>query len=457
MAISRPIAAFPNKNTIDVSILNNFSVIIQGASAVVVAYEALIYDLGSSKLLFTTGKTSLSTPLVANDTLEFSVPIISALINGNSYYWKIKLYQTNSTMFIANGKTTEDSTTTVIFTGSYSGIKKGMNLIIGDETRSISFYDYSLGKATVSAAFSAIPVALTEFNIYSDFCESLNFPFFAKKTPAVSIVSNPVAGGSRVGKFYGTYSQEQDTQIRWYQFYVYDINDKLLESTEKTYNASLYYKYEKFENGKTYKVKCVVGDINGNETESSLLSIPISYQSIDFNTGVRVVIDPVIGTVRINWDEDRYSEGVSTGTYSFDTISGEQFLNIGTGVIDYTKVSMDELSINESDFTVLTDIVITDKSGGNIISVSNKTKNANLSIKNYKINYVLNGITTFLTDIVTSRSIGETTDGVSVSGVGYLWDDSAIWDDSMIWTETTPFEQRYKVAMYPTNATILKV
>jgi len=335
MAILRPVSAFPNKNTIDATKTNKFSTIIQGASTVVSAYSMFIFGIDSITTSggYTLEKKTLTKPLTAGNTLEISVPPTSGMQNGNSYFWSVRLYQSTPSIFITNSVVQADSTETNIVIRKHNNVKAGMVLQIGQDKRDILTYDKTTGVAVIATPFSYIPMKDLKCEIYSDFVDSINFPFNAKLTPTLTITTLSPTGHSRVGNFQAIYTQPNNSNILWYQFQLFDAENIIIKDTGKIPSASLFFSYDKFLNDTIYYVKATVEDSNGIVTESAAYTNSVSYDVLDLDNPSHA--EEICGEcmVKVWWSEDRLSLGVATGEYVY-VFEGNNYAPGGTDPVD---------------------------------------------------------------------------------------------------------------------------
>jgi len=503
MAILKPVSAYPNKNTVDATEQNTFNTVIQGASSVVSAYQVFVYDMDTYTQLYDSGKITLSKTLTAGQTLSMDIPVISGMSNGYSYFWLVRLFQYESTIFITNSVVQTGSTETSIVLRQHNNIKAGMTLKIGGNKRSILSYDKVTGIALIATSFPEIPVLNTKCEIYSDFVDSINFPFFAKKKPIIMLTGLNSTGISRFGRFYATFSQEQNVGIKWHRFQLFDKDYKIIKDTGKIFDSDLTFTYANFKTGNYYFVSCFIEDTSGIVTESNLLRIDVAYQEFSFDTGVSVVQNCDNNTVEISWQSDRFATAKVDGEYSYiynsdvyalgQTVYGipvdgvnyfwydedptgedaiwndaqywtessqsveQKRLYISRGSLLYDSLSSKDLYINDNDFTLLTDIRIPHTKQGKLISLTGIVEDYYLEIDGYNLNYSLNGEKTFIRTILPTIMVGQTIDGIQESNTGYIWDDSIVWDDSYVWTESLDFAKKYKVAMLPNEVQLTEI
>ena len=125
--IFKPVTAYPNGGAdIDATVSNTFSTIIQGSSSIVSQYVATIYNAVTLASVYSYDSGVLANSLTAGDTASAIIPNTSGMVNGNNYYWIIRLYQTSPTIFITSTLVRTGATTTVVPVNYYTNIKIGM-------------------------------------------------------------------------------------------------------------------------------------------------------------------------------------------------------------------------------------------------------------------------------------------------------------------------------------------
>jgi len=490
MAILKPVSAYPNRNTIDANTQNTFSTTIQGASSVVFAYNLFVYDMDTYTEIYDSGKIQLDAPLTANELLEVEFNENEYVVNGNSYYWLIRLYQYESTIFITSSVVQSGATNTEIPIRIHNNVKDNMSLEVNGEKRKITTYNSETGIATLENYLTEIPAEGDTCKIYSDFVDSLNFPFFAKSSGAIELVGLNPTGYSRYGKFYANFVQEQNIGIRWHKFQLYSSAYDLIEDTGRQYNSKLYFSYGSLQNGEYYFVKCTIEDSTGNITESDLLRVDVNYRGFDLGTNIKIDQNCDMGYVSLAWESDRFIDGIATGEYNYitntDTYlsgqtitgipesgvnyvwdeseswndelywtetnaeSGQIRAKITSGEIYYNKIYDDELNIDSDSFTLFTDIKLNSSKQGKLVSLSGVNSDYFVFVEGYDIKYSLNDIETKLFSIYSTIESGQS-DGIPIVDVGYVWDDSDIWDDDLRWTESLDITKSAKITMLPTE------
>lgn len=503
MAILRPVSAYPNKNTVDATVQNTFSTIIQGASTVVSAYQVFVYDMDTYIEIYDSGKIQLSKTLTAGQTLEMKIPVISEMINGYSYFWQIRLFQYESTIFITDSVVQSGSTDTSIVLRQHNNIKPEMYLKIGTNKRSILSYDKTTGIAILTNNLPSVPSANTKCEIYSDFVDSINFPFYTKSVATLSVVGIGNVGDSRYGKFYAKFEQEQNIGIRWHQFKLMDNNYEIIKDTGKIFNSEMSFIYENFMSGNYYFIQCIIEDTSGIVLSSNMIRIDVTYQKFAFNTGIEISQNCDKSSVVVKWEADRFSTGKATGEYEFiynsdiselgQTIDGvpsigvnyfyydklyngddalwnddyfwtetrdsdaQKRLNVLSGIVYYDKVSSKNLFIDSNEFTLLTDIKIPNTKQGVCFSLTGIGSDYQIKVVGYNLYYILNNVSNFICSLVEATQSGQTIDGVPIENTGYKWDDTDLWNDDYFWTEGLPFLSHYKITVFPDKVTATKI
>ena len=447
MALIKPITGFPNNSTIDVATGSVFYTVIQGASSIVTGYICKIYNADTFEEVYAGSKVDLEKPLTAGETLEVEIPGGTGMENDKSYYWTIRLYQKNTDMFVASSSVQANSTESSIYIRSQSNVKPGMAIKIDSEQRIISAYDISTGIASIDYPFPYIPTEKTRCEIYSNFVESIGFPFKTRQTPIVNITFGEKTGQSRTGKFYGSFDESITVQIQWFRVIIYDVALNVFHDSGKIFSSSLYYEYPNFSNHQTYYVQYVVQTIDDVFIESETKELAVVYDTFTLDTDIGVTAN-CDSTITLEWKEDRKADGIATGNYSFiymgietilgmtvdgialpqryyawlDTIDSvgvtwnddyfwtESLINtqpakrlqVLSGDIYYNQANDAPLDIDFSNFTILSDVFIPAGQTGTIITaISSEGDNAVLKIENGAFVYTINSVvkTTFPIDL----------------------------------------------------------
>lgn len=462
MALIKPISGYPNSNTIDVTNGCIFSTVIQGAGSIVNGYSCKIFDADTFEEVWTSEKILIETPLTAGQTLEIQIPPGTNMQNDKSYYWTIRLYQKNTDMFVTTSYVQDGSTEYAVKIRSQSNVKTEMELRIGSDQRKITAYDISTGVASLEYPFPNVPVIGTRCEIYSDYVESIGFPFKTRQMPILAMTYSDKTGKSRTGQFYGSFNDS--VQIQWYQVLIYNINMELYHDSGKIFSSALSYEYTNFSNHETYYVQFIVQTIDNLTIESTLFELGISYDTFTLDTDIGVVANGD-STITLDWKEDRLSDGVATGTYSFilmginsvlgmtvdgvalpgryyswlDDIEGvpsvwndnyywteslaytepAKRLQVSTGTVYYNQANDEPLNMDFSNFTILSDVFVPINQTGTIISAINEFgETAYLRILNGNFVYTVNGVTKTTKPVDTSalsrHKIALTQDGATI-------------------------------------------
>lgn len=375
--IYQPVNAYPNNNTIDVSVANNFSWQFSGDS--LQKYKIDIYQLNQSDAEYTSEVTPSST-VYGGDEITHSVPA-NELKNGNEYIWKITQYEEKPSMFVISGTIISASSgTSMVISTKMSTVQVGMFLSINGEQREIASYDSSNGNLTVTTAFSSTPSAGASYSVYTPFVTTLNgFYFKARKTPMVTINDIDSTSLDSSGNlqyrhciFTGTYSQEQNVSIKYHTWNLYSVSvdelthEEILESIDSTddiYNSNLTYEFDGFITGTNYRLELLV-NTQDNQTVSVTKNITVLYQQPVLVDEPAAIWNPENNSVTIDCQVIKISEPVVDGEYEF---TEDGFLHITNGNITYEEVSGKKLALTE--FAVLTEFYIDDLVASRIIGL----------------------------------------------------------------------------------------
>ena len=443
MALNKPITGFPNNSTVDVATGSVFYTVIQGASSIVTGYICKIFNSDTFEEIYTGSKVDLEKPLTAGETLEIEILGGSGMENDKSYFWTVRLYQKVADMFVTSSSVQKGSTESGLYIRMQSNVREGMEIRIGNEQRKISYYDIGTGVASLEYPFSNIPDVGTRCEIYSNFVESIGFPFKTRQTPVVKIKFGEKTGQSRTGKFYGSFDESIIVQMQWYKVIIYDSSLNLFHDSGKIFSSSLYYEYPNFSNHETYYVQYVVQTVDDIFIESEQKELSVVYDTFTLDTDIGVTAN-CDSTITLEWKEDRKADGIATGNYSFiymgiETLLGmtvdgialpqryyawietvdsvgiawddtyfwtesaintqpAKRLQVLSGYIYYNQANDVPLDLDFTDFSILSDVFIPANSSGTIISaISLDGNSAVLKIEGNAFVYAINSVikTTF--------------------------------------------------------------
>jgi len=443
LALNKPITGFPNNSTVDVATGSVFYTVIQGASSIVTGYICKIFNSDTFEEIYTGSKVDLEKPLTAGETLEIEILGGSGMENDKSYFWTVRLYQKVADMFVTSSSVQKGSTESGLYIRMQSNVREGMEIRIGNEQRKISYYDIGTGVASLEYPFSNIPDVGTRCEIYSNFVESIGFPFKTRQTPVVKIKFGEKTGQSRTGKFYGSFDESIIVQMQWYKVIIYDSSLNLFHDSGKIFSSSLYYEYPNFSNHETYYVQYVVQTVDDIFIESEQKELSVVYDTFTLDTDIGVTAN-CDSTITLEWKEDRKADGIATGNYSFiymgiETLLGmtvdgialpqryyawietvdsvgiawddtyfwtesaintqpAKRLQVLSGYIYYNQANDVPLDLDFTDFSILSDVFIPANSSGTIISaISLDGNSAVLKIEGNAFVYAINSVikTTF--------------------------------------------------------------
>ena len=455
--IYQPRNVQPSGSSIDGSINNTFTMEVQ-TNSYISAYQLLIVDFNNNNI-YTGTKTMLTQNLYNGDIL--SIPVIASsvkLSNGTNYKWRVRLYQPNSDMLITYGLVQSTSTTTNIYLQPNINIKEGMMLAINGQSNTITSYDVSTGLAVVSSAFSSAPSVGTQYQVYSNFIETIpDYIVYVRENPTVSINNVPTSLTLKYHTFQGVYTQSDNIPIVYHQFDLYIRNDDgtntLVNSSGKVYSANLSYTYDGFRTGNTYLIKLAVENDMGVVAETDLYTFSVSYDIVEYLQQPKAVFDSKQNAIDIAWVTPVEHNATSSSggfTYLYDTpYRGVNSLYTDGYTVDWQ--TPDGLCVLPNDFNItlqfspdsgffydengvykerviLVDTEVDDDGNSGkfqIIIDKNKiifTQQPDISLES-----------SFYTDKVQTFVLTDT--GVVQMNSDYIWDDTAIWNDDYIWTE----------------------
>ncbi len=303
--IYQPRNVQPSGSSIDGNINNTFTMEVQ-TNSYVSAYQLLIVDFDNNNI-YTGTKTTLAKNLYNGDTLSIPVNASSAkLSNGTNYKWRVRLYQPNSDMLITYGLVQSTSTTTNVYLQPNINIKAGMTLTINSQKKTIASYDTSTGLAVVSSAFSSAPSVGVQYQVYSDFIETIpDYIVYARENPTVSINNVPTSLTLKYHTFQGVYTQSDNVPIVYHQFDLYIKNDNgtntLVNSSGKVYSANLSYTYDGFRTGNTYSIKLTVENDMGVIVDTDLYTFSVSYDIVEYSQQPLATFNDKNNAVQVSW------------------------------------------------------------------------------------------------------------------------------------------------------------
>ena len=324
----------PYSSDIDATIANNFTSYINAEGGTqVIAYNLNINDL-SGNSIYTTNKTTLTTPLYGENTLSVSIPNTSGMVNGNNYVWNITMYEANPTIWVTSGTIQATSTTTNIYISPSYLIKVGQYIKIGATYSQITSYDNSTGLAVVSTAFSSAPTVGTTYSIYSDNVTSFDYYFQARTTPTLTINNLVSTMISKSYTFNATYTQVENVGWKYFEWTLYDVNAVVLDTSGQITSGQITYTADGFISGTSYGISLTLENQDG-----VVISLPISYFTVQYSAP-SVTNVPTINllcekdAIGITWDKILTNTGVAegSGTAPYYTLVADQPYSGGSSV-----------------------------------------------------------------------------------------------------------------------------
>lgn len=473
----------PQGTSIDVTKDNTFSLEVQ-TNSYISAYQLFINGFDNNEI-YAGAKTPLSELLYNGDILYVPVSAsIGKLSNGSDYKWRVRLYQPNVDMLITYGLIQVSSSASTIYLQKNINIKDGMVVVINDESITILSYDILTGKAELADSFSSAPQKGTQYQIYSDFIETVpDYVFYARETPNVSILDIPESLTLKYYTFQGSYVQSDNVPIIYHQFNLYVKNDDgsttLLDTSGKVYSANLSYTYDGFRSGSTYYIEMITENDMGIISTTELYSFAVSYDVVEYLQQPSATFDSSQNAIDVSWTAPTENTGTSDGAINYlYNVPYSGVNSLYTKTYDVKWTNEDGLCELPDDFNltfqfspdgnffyddngtyqervILVD-TLTDSSDDSgkfqIIIDKNKlifTQEPSLSLEGY---FYTNRAQTFVL----------TATGVAQANSDYIWDDTATWNDNYIWTEGgTSLEQIcnhwWKVQITKNNITIEEI
>lgn len=482
--IYQPRNVRPSNISVDGTESNIFSMEVQ-TNSYIDAYQILIANFDNN-IVYTGAKNTLSKKLYNGDVLSITLPA-NKLENGSDYKWRVRLYQATSDMLITYGLTQNTNTTTNIYTQPNINIVAGMSIKIGSQTRTISSYNSSTGLAVVSSAFSSAPAKGVQYQILSNFIETVpDYIVYARNTPTVSINNIPSPLTLKYYTFQGVYNQADNVPIAYHQFDIYMLNNDdsmtLINTSGKIYSADLSYTYDSFRTGSTYFIQMTIENDMGIISKTNLYTFDVSYAIVEYLQQPQAVFNSKQNAINISWitpvEHDAFTTAV--GTTGVNNIGVKYLYNTPYNSVNslytqgYTLTwdTPDGLCVLPDNFNITFQFnpdsnFFYDQNGRYIETaylINTETDdldgNGVMTIRLNKNNLIF----TYSPDVTLQTPLytGTVDTFVLASGTpqindDYVWLDSATWADENIWTEGGTFLERvcnhwWKVQI--TNTTI---
>lgn len=460
--IFRPVDAYPNNGIfIDASQYNEFTVKVQGASSQVNAYQIFFYDANTFELINKDSvKNDLSKIYVSGETIE--IPVFKGTLkNDMSYYWVVRLFQTNPDMFIYKAKVITQTSNTIINIPMISGVTKGMYVeYLGSYHKITDIQnqtEVSPQVTQITIEDSITGVEGEYIRIYSDYVDSIEFPFYTETNIVARFSDNiPTIVTSRTQDFKMEVSS--GTSIKWYRFVLSDESGDIIDDTGKIYNSLLTYSFDGFVSDNNYIIKGYVCDSNNRTVTTDDYSFFVEYNAPDLNLPATTTIDYDNDAIKVSWVDDAYSEGRATGEYSFvdSPIDGKKELKINSGTIIYDNISGYPLNTSE-EFTIFVDVEFDQDKRGKLIELLKKNGNYYIYVKENNIYVVKDDEETLLGKVLNTEKGCLQANNTAEEKVAYIWNDEEVWDDTKYWTESLPFSQRFKITILANETLIEEV
>lgn len=337
--IYQPRNVNPTQKSVDGEVLNNYFSMEINTNDKVVGYQLTILNWDNT-IRYTQEKVNLSTPLYNGDTLSFLIPASSLeanLENGFDYKWYVKLYQSSSNMYITYGIVQTVTSDTEFVLQKNINIKEGMTLKCNGESKTITSYDSETGNTTIESAFTGTVLVGTQYQIYSDFIQTVpEYILHVRKTPVVKIANIPSEVTTKNYTFTGTYTQADGVPLS-YHIWTLGIPDAnnpsiytVVETTGKVYNCNLTYTYDGLKNGVNYVILLTTEDEFGivNLVEEYF---SVSYNEIEYLESPSAKVDYSKNAIQIDWvaptefAPKAWNANISSGTVLPGDIGAKSF------------------------------------------------------------------------------------------------------------------------------------
>lgn len=337
--IYQPRNVNPAQKSVDGNVLNNYFSMEINTNDKVVGYQLTILNWDNT-VRYIQDKVNLSNPLYNGDTLSFLIPASSLeanLENGFDYKWYVKLYQDTSNMYITYGIIQSVNSETELVLQKNINVKAGMSLKYNNELKTITSYSDNTGIATIESAFTSSVLAGVQYQIYSDFIQTVpEYILHVRKTPVVTIANIPSEVTTKNYTFTGTYTQDDGVPLS-YHIWTLGIPDAnnpsiytVVETTGKVYNCNLTYTYDGLKNGVNYVILLTTEDEFGivNLVEKYF---SVSYNEIEYLENPSAKVDYSKNAIQIDWvaptefAPKAWNANISSGTVLPGDIGAKSF------------------------------------------------------------------------------------------------------------------------------------
>lgn len=448
----------PYSLPIDATVSNLFSCYLNAEGGTQInKYNLMIKDLKGNQV-YSTGDRALSPVLYNNDILNVTIPTNTGMINGLDYVWNVKLYESTPANWVTYGTVQAGSITTSAFTiRKHFNVSVGMYIKIGTELRKIVSYDKATGILTLESAFSFTPVADGAYNIYSDFIESDDTYFKARKAPVVSITNHTSIVTGKSYTFIGAYSQSDNIGWKYFTWNLYS-NGELAKSTGQMNTGEIKFSFDGFLNNTSYSIELLI------ETQDEIV-VSTGQKSFTSQYAVTSIINnPFINqldeknALNVMWEQpyiNLYTQPTNfeyikdipfTDAWSVSLQKGDLIYNISTSAgkvfIPYESTTFLNIQF-ETGFE------------GEFYRQENTQTGEYYSIR-YDDGVFIYDINSYYTGKYTLQS--STSSWLLAKAEDfdpykrYMWDDNALWDDSAVWCEQEfdiVTERWFKITLLP--------
>lgn len=328
IVVQYPTNVYPDGITFDSTVLddnNKIAFTFNGDFLSQALYHVYDYDTGDLVLENASGYQS-HTPIGYNGT-EYSTNkgFLSSLTNGKNYALQILLSQFTANgseplcdMFVLRGTTQEnyivnDETITIedkissiyewnpLSEQGWRGIVQwyGVNvaickIVIGNQKRTITSYQPSTGKATISESFDNNIPAGTKYQIYCNYKVSDLYYFQCRSEPVVDLDLVMIDHGTRGDEGFGfhvsgIYSQSEGSLINYYKLKLYwnwkgdnSVPWRLIDETSNIYSQQIEYEFfDDFILRYKKRVHGVVIDVPATEATQMFYKVVIDIVTAD--------------------------------------------------------------------------------------------------------------------------------------------------------------------------------
>ncbi len=153
------------------------------------------------------------------------------------------------------------------------------------------------------------------------FVNGFENPFYALRTP--SLVIDDFASDMETNKytFTATYAQEQNINLKWYQWILYDNFNNVLQQSDQIWKIKPTYTFTGFVNGYSYQVQVIGLTEKGVSIASDKIPFTTNFDIGRTKIHATATLDCTRDSIKIEWPKVRRVTGSSSGTVGYDNFN----------------------------------------------------------------------------------------------------------------------------------------